>query len=435
MISCALRPEKAILIGLKQEGRREPYRLDSLVELQSLAASAGACIAGVITQDLKIIDPAFFIGRGKVSELEELIKITEATLVIFDEDLSVAQQRNLEDVLGVTVIDRTGLILDIFAQRARSREGKLQVELAQLSYVLPRLRGKGLLLSRLGGGIGTRGPGETKLEMDRRKIKERMARLKKDLEQVQKVRTIQRRTRTCSGQHLAALIGYTNAGKSTLLNTLSDAHVEAQDRLFSTLDTTIRRLPGTRQILISDTVGFIRKLPHQLVAAFKATLEEVREAALLLHVIDVSSPGIEEQVRSVNAVLQEIGIHEKDTLYVLNKIDRVSEPGLIRLWQRRLEPSIAVSAATGAGIPDLHVYLERWLTRQMPAVCFRLPLSEGRAIDRIYTQGTVIHREYRGQMVLLEAHVDKQLASSLKRFSIPRLRKKSASEKSSHVHE
>ncbi len=420
LISYAGGPEKAILVGLKHKACRGQDRSDSLDELESLAESAGACIAGTITQDIKMIDPAFFIGRGKVSELEELIKITDAELVIFDEDLSVAQQRNLEDVLRVTVIDRTGLILDIFAQRARSREGKLQVELAQLSYLLPRLRGKGMVLSRLGGGIGTRGPGETKLEMDRRKIKERMARLKKDLEQVKKIRTIQRRTRKCTGQHLAALIGYTNAGKSTLLNTLSDAHVEVKDRLFSTLDPTIRKLPGVPQMLISDTVGFIRKLPHQLIAAFKATLEEVREAAVLLHVVDISSPGIEEQVAAVNAVLQEIGIHEKDTLYVLNKIDRVSEPALIGLWQRRLEPAVAVSATTGAGIPELHAYLDRWVALQMPAVCFRLPLSEARTIDQIYKRGTVIHREYRGQAVLLEAHVDEQLACALKRFSIPR---------------
>jgi GTP-binding protein HflX len=435
LISYAGGPEKAILVGLKHNACRGQYRSDSLDELESLAESAGACIAGTITQDIKMIDPAFFIGRGKVSELEELIKITDAELVIFDEDLSPAQQRNLEDVLSITVIDRTGLILDIFSQRARSREGKLQVELAQLSYLLPRLRGKGMVLSRLGGGIGTRGPGETKLEMDRRKIKERMARLKKDLEQVKKVRTVQRRTRKCTAQHLAALIGYTNAGKSTLINTLSDAHVEVADRLFSTLDPTIRKLPGVSQMLISDTVGFIRKLPHQLIAAFKATLEEVTEAALLLHIIDISSPGIEEQVESVNAVLQEIGIHEKDTLYVLNKIDRISEPGLIGLWQRRLEPAVAISAKTSAGIPELYAYLDRWISLQMPAVCFRLPLSEGRTIDQIYRRGTVIRTEYRGQTVLLEAHVDEQLASALKRFSIPRFRKKSATGNISHVHQ
>jgi GTP-binding protein HflX len=435
LISCAGGQEKVILVGLKQKGCRGQDRSNSLDELESLAESAGACIAGTVTQDTKMIDPAFFIGRGKVSEVEELIKITDAELVIFDEDLSPAQQRNLEDVLSITVIDRTGLILDIFSQRARSREGKLQVELAQLSYLLPRLRGKGMVLSRLGGGIGTRGPGETKLEMDRRKIKERMARLKKDLEQVKKVRTVQRRTRKCTAQHLAALIGYTNAGKSTLINTLSDAHVEVADRLFSTLDPTIRKLPGVSQMLISDTVGFIRKLPHQLIAAFKATLEEVTEAALLLHIIDISSPGIEEQVESVNAVLQEIGIHEKDTLYVLNKIDRISEPGLIGLWQRRLEPAVAVSAKTGAGIPELYAYLDRWISLQMPAVCFQLPLSEGRSIDQIYRHGTVIRTEYCGQTVLLEAHVDVQLAGALKRFSIPRFRKKSTTENISNVHQ
>ncbi len=426
--------EKAILVGLKPKSSREQNQSNGLEELASLTESAGACIAGTITQDLKIIDPAFFIGRGKVAELAALIKTTDAQIVIFDDDLYPAQQRNLEDTLGIRVIDRTGLILDIFAQRARSREGKLQVELAQLSYLLPRLRGKGVVLSRLGGGIGTRGPGETKLEMDRRKIKARMARLKEDLEQVKKVRTIQRRTRRHHRQFLAALIGYTNAGKSTLLNTLSHAHVAVEDRLFSTLDTTIRKLPGISQLLLSDTVGFIRKLPHQLIAAFKATLEEIREAAVLLHVIDISSPRIAEQVESVNAVLREIGIHEKDTLYVLNKIDRLTEPGLIGAWQRRLAPAVAVSAKTGAGIPELYAQLQRWVLRQMPAVCFQLPLSEGKIIDQIYQHGIVVHTELRGPTVVLEAHIDEPFARSLKQFSIPHFKKTASPENIAHAH-
>jgi GTP-binding protein HflX len=419
--------EKAILVGLKKKPLTGQIKADSLDELESLAESAGACVAGRITQDVKGIDPAFFIGRGKVADVEQLLQERSANLVIFDDDLSPAQQRNLEDSLGVTVIDRTGLILDIFAQRARSREGKLQVELAQLSYLLPRLSGKGIALSRLGGGIGTRGPGETKLEMDRRKIKGRMSRLKKDLEQIRNVRSTQRRSRKFNGQYLAALIGYTNAGKSTLLNRLSHAGVVAEDRLFSTLDPTIRRLQGVGKVLLSDTVGFIRKLPHQLIAAFKATLEEVAEASLLLLVVDISSPFVEEQVASVNAVLQEIGIQEKDTLYVLNKIDRVPEPGLIRLWQRRLEPAVAISARTGAGIEDLIAYINSWMTRRMPRVCLRLPLSEGSAIDRIYKNGTVLHTEYRGADVLLEAQLDYAVAQSLRRFSIPPFRKKHAS--------
>ncbi len=426
--------EKAILVGLAPKHRREPTQSHTLEELASLTESAGACIAGTITQDVKVIDPAFFIGRGKVAELADLIKSTDAQVVIFDEDLFPAQQRNLEDALGIRVIDRTALILDIFAQRARSREGKLQVELAQLSYLLPRLRGKGVALSRLGGGIGTRGPGETKLEMDRRKIKERMARLQEDLAQVKKVRTIQRRTRRHRRQFLAALIGYTNAGKSTLLNTLSHAHVTVEDRLFSTLDPTIRKLPGISQLLLSDTVGFIRKLPHQLIAAFKATLEEISEAAVLLHVIDISSPHIAEQVAAVNAVLREIGIIEKDTLYVLNKIDRVSEPGLIGLWQRRLVPAVAVSATTGAGIPELCAQLRRWVLRQMPAVCIQLPLSEGKLIDLVYQHGIVVHTEFRGATVVLEAHLDEPLARSLAHVSLARSPQPAAPENVSHAH-
>jgi len=418
--------EKALLVGLKKKPLAGRMKADLLDELESLAESAGARVEGRITQDGKVIDPAFFIGRGKVADVEQRVQECGADLVIFNDELSPAQQRNLEDALGVTVIDRTGLILDIFAQRARSREGKLQVEMAQLSYLLPRLRGKGIELSRLGGGIGTRGPGETKLEMDRRRIKERMTRLKKDLEQIRTVRSTQRCSRKYHGQQLAALIGYTNAGKSTLLNRLSHAGVLAEDRLFSTLDPTIRRLNGVSRVLLSDTVGFIRHLPHQLVAAFKATLEEVGEAALLIHVVDSSSPFIEEQVASVNAVLQEIGIQEKDTLYVLNKIDRVPEPGLVRLWQRRLEPAVAVSARTGAGTGDLIAYIKSWMGRRMPLVYLRLPLAEGSAIDRIYKNGTVLHMEYRGADVLLEAQLDDALARSLQRFSIPPFRKKQA---------
>jgi GTP-binding protein HflX len=426
LIPYAIENERAILVGLKRAQRSGSLSAQPLDELQSLAESAGAQVEARVTQDWKLVDPAFFIGRGKVSQLHEMLLKTGANMVIFDDDLSPAQQRNLEDALGVTVIDRTGLILDIFAQRARSREGKLQVELAQLTYLMPRLRGKGILLSRLGGGIGTRGPGETRLEMDRRKIRDRTARVKKDLEQVKKVRTTQRLSRKQHCQHLAALIGYTNAGKSTLLNLLTQADVPAENRLFSTLDPTIRKLGGGSNILLSDTVGFIRKLPHQLIAAFKATLEEINEASLLLHVIDISSTFIEEQVASVNSVLQEIGIDEKDTLYVLNKIDRIAEQGIIRLWKRRLEPAVGISARTGEGISELYAWLEQWLARKLLKVRFRLPLSEGRAIDQIFKNGRVTHREYCGQEVVLEAHLDQKIAHNLERFVVPAFRKKTA---------
>jgi GTP-binding protein HflX len=399
----------------------------STEELRELASSANVAVVDVLVQNRPQPDPRTVIGSGKLQDLAIRCFQSDVDLVIFDDDLSGTQARNLAEALDLRVIDRTQLILDIFAQRATSRDGKLQVELAQLKYTLPRLAQSDTSLSRLGGGIGTRGPGETKLEMDRRKIKGRMSRLKKDLEQIRNVRSTQRRSRKFNGQYLAALIGYTNAGKSTLLNRLSHAGVVAEDRLFSTLDPTIRRLQGVGKVLLSDTVGFIRKLPHQLIAAFKATLEEVAEASLLLLVVDISSPFVEEQVASVNAVLQEMGIQEKDTLYVLNKIDRVPEPGLLRLWQRRLEPAVAISARTGAGIEDLIAYINSWMTRRMPRVCLRLPLSEGSAIDRIYKNGTVLHTEYRGADVLLEAQLDYAVAQSLRRFSIPPFRKKHAS--------
>jgi GTP-binding protein HflX len=424
LISCTAPQERAILVGFKIAKRTGHHSPDSLEELKSLAQSAGAQVAATLMQDWKLVDPAFFIGSGKVAELHELLLHTRANLVIFDDDLSPAQQRNLEDALEVTVLDRTGLILDIFAQRARSREGKLQVELAQLTYLMPRLRGKGVFLSRLGGGIGTRGPGETRLEMDRRKIRARMTRVKKDLEQVKKVRATQRVARSQRNQQLAALIGYTNAGKSTILNALTQAHVPAENRLFSTLDPTIRRLGSRGTILVSDTVGFIRKLPHQLIAAFKATLEEINQASLLLHVVDVSSPHIEEQVASVNSILQELGIDAKDTLYVLNKIDRVPAQGTIRLWQRRLEPVVAISAVTGEGLDNLYAWLEQWRTKKMLKVHLRLPLSEGRAIDKIFKSGRVMYREYSGQDILLEAELDHTVVHNLQRFIIPAFRKK-----------
>ena len=409
--------EKALLVTIRL--RQEAGGLCAQAEeLEHLARSAGAEIFGSVAQDCRRLDPAYFITLGRREALRQQVLETGADIVIFDADLSPAQQRNLEDFLAVKVIDRTALILDIFAQRARSREGKLQIELAQLDYLMPRLKGRGLEMSRLGGGIGTRGPGETQLETDRRTIKNRMKRLRRDLEHVEVSRGVHRRNR--AGQ-CAALVGYTNAGKSTLLNLLAGAHVAAENRLFSTLDPTMRKvsLAGGASMLVSDTVGFIRALPHQLIAAFRATLEEVREAQLLLHVIDCTSPCAEEQAAAVDGVLSEIGAGDRETIFVLNKIDALSDGGSVRQLCRRFKPAAAVSARTGEGIAELRALLAGWLSRRVPHMYFRVPAAETRIIERIMHSGTVYYSAAADADMLIEARIDSAIAHSLRRFAVP----------------
>lgn len=358
---------------------------ESLEELTLLAESAGAVVLGKILQEREGLDPRYLIGEGKAQELKRLYS-DKVDLVIFDEELSGSQQRNLESIIGKKVVDRTGLILDIFAQRARSREGKLQVELAQLAYLLPRLTGKGGLLSRLGGGIGTRGPGETKLEMDRRRIRRRMARIREELSKVRRHRALLRRPRRKLNLPTVAVVGYTNAGKSTLFNALTKADAFVADQLFATLDPTLRRaiLPNGKVVLISDTVGFIRKLPLELIEAFKATLEEVSEADLLLHVIDASHPQMEVQRQAVEGILAELGLASKPIIEVYNKIDKLGErrwePGNqppaqkgegspavglgSRVWCLRSHRRVAVSARTGEGLGELLLAIQRFLEEQ-----------------------------------------------------------------------
>lgn len=334
--------------------------------------------------------------------------------------MTPAQQQNLEEEFGVKVIDRTGLILDIFAQRAKSKEGKLQVELAQLNYLLPRLVGWGGVLSRLGGGIGTRGPGETKLEVDRRTIRDRIVKAKKDIEKVRKGRALHRKRRNHISCATVSFIGYTNAGKSTLLNHLSNAGVLAVDKLFATLDPTIRkiRLPDNREVLISDTVGFINKLPHQLIAAFKATLEEINESDILLHVIDISHPRVDEQITSVNSVLSEIGASQKPIIHALNKIDKLDNiNSTVKYWQRVLDNSVAVSALTGQGINDLLCKIGESIPNRLKKVRFKFPVDAGDLISKIHRNGRVIREEYTGEEVIIEAEVDNKLANSLESFS------------------
>jgi GTP-binding protein HflX len=344
-------PETALLVGVVRHRQPRWEAEDSLVELEQLARAAGARVAEAVLQDRDRLDPRYLIGKGKAEEIRG--RCSGVDVVILDEELSGSQQRNLEKLLGRRVVDRTGLILDIFAQRAQTREGKLQVELAQLDYHLPRLAGAWTHLERLGGGIGTRGPGETQLESDRRRVKTRMAKIRRDLEQVRRHRALLRRPRRKIPFPIVALVGYTNAGKSSLMNALTRAGVVVRDQLFATLDPTLRRLtlPGDRVALLSDTVGFIRKIPHQLVAAFQATLEEVQEAELLLHVVDVSHPHAELQQAAVEAVLGELGLADRPTILAYNKIDRLGQrpdfpwgPGSGR---------VAISAKTGAGLDDL----------------------------------------------------------------------------------
>ena len=347
------RREVAVLIGLRRPHQSRWDAEDSLEELAQLAISAGATPTFRVLQERFLPNPRTLIGPGKAEEVRAICE-EGVDLVIFDDDLTGSQQRNLEATLGRKVVDRTGLILDIFAQRARSREGKLQVELAQLKYLLPRLTGHGGELSRLGGGIGTRGPGETQLEVDRRRIRRRIAKIEEELEKVRRHRALLRRHRQKRALLTVAVVGYTNAGKSSLLNALTDAALPVADKFFATLDPTLRKVivPGGRDILLSDTVGFIRKLPHQLVEAFKATLEEVRASDFLLHVIDISHPDWQNQSQAVMAVLGELGAAAKPLINVYNKVDKLPHPKAVAFLARRLR-SVVVSARTGAGLDDL----------------------------------------------------------------------------------
>ena len=412
--------EKTILIRVKHQTEQKGKAEDFLDELAKLTEAAGASVLYKTIQEPKQINPSLFIGKGKLKEIEDIIHLQDADLVVFDNDLTPVQQRNLEGELGVKVIDRTGLILDIFAQRAKSKEGKLQVELAQLNYILPRLVGKGGSLSRLGGGIGTRGPGETQLEVDRRKVRDRITKIKKELEKVKKVRRLHRKRRTHIACSTISIIGYTNAGKSTLLNCLSSAGVLVEDRLFATLDPTIRKikLPSNREILVSDTVGFINKLPHQLIAAFKATFEEVNESDILLHVIDITSHYVDGHIHSVNNVLKDIGVSHKPVIHLLNKTDKLKNiNSIVSYWKRFLDNSVAISARTGQGIDDLLYKIEELIPGKQKKVRLRFPANAGSIISTIHNNGRITRKDYVGEEVIIEAEIDRKLAHSLESFS------------------
>ncbi|WP_274362212.1 GTPase HflX [Paenibacillus thermotolerans] len=395
--------DRAVLVSLITEGIGEQSAKHSLEELVRLAESAGVEVAGSVVQRKSTVDTKWFIGKGKVDEVKELADAGGANTVIFNQELSGGQVRNLEDALDAKIIDRTQLILDIFAQRAKTREGILQVELAQLNYLLPRLSGHGINLSRLGGGIGTRGPGETKLETDRRHIRNRIAELRRQLDEVIKHRKLHRQRRKKTGVTQVALVGYTNAGKSTLLNRLTNADVYAENQLFATLDPTSRHLelPSGGSIIITDTVGFIQDLPHDLVAAFRATLEEVLEADLILHVVDASSPVRDEQMRVVDEVLSELGAGAKERFTVFNKIDACgpSELALLPAGKDHLQ----ISAFSDSDLHRLKTVLEDRLLGDVKT--FRVPAHRGDLIALAYRIGEVLQSETGEEDVTLQVQV------------------------------
>ena len=385
----------AVLVGLKSPVLgRDSADEESLAELAALVETAGAESVGMILQSREKPDPHSFIGEGKVEEVKRMVENSEATMVIFDNDLSPSQIRVLTELCGVQVLDRSGLILDIFAQRARTKEGCLQVELAQYQYLLPRLIGMWSHLERQGGTggspIGTKGPGETQLETDRRHIRRKIDKLKEELEEVRRVRATQRQRRQKNEIPVVAIVGYTNAGKSTLLNAITGAGIPANDRLFDTLDTTTRLLTvsDTLDVVISDTVGFIRKLPHQLVEAFKATLEELEYADLLLHVIDVSNPEWEEQARIVDDLIRELGADSIPCIRVYNKCDVAFG------FQRKEENAVTLSARTGEGVADLLAAIDKKLDKGTKRVTLHLPYDKAGALDALYREAKVESVEY-----------------------------------------
>lgn len=389
--------ERAILIGMEW-GRNDSLWTvdDSLEELKQLADTAGATVIKKFIQKRPKPDPAFFIGRGKVQELALYAQQENIDLCIFDDELSPAQQRNIESVMGTRILDRTALILDIFAQRARTNEGKLQVELAQLQYTLPRIMGKGLMLSRLGGGIGTRGPGETKLEVDRRRIRDRIAFIKDQIEKVKAVRSLHRSKRKKNNVFEVSLVGYTNAGKSTLLNTLTNSDIYAKDQLFATLDPTTRQLtlPNKQEIIITDTVGFIQRLPHQLIAAFRSTLEVVTEADLLVHVIDVSHELYKEQAAAVHEVLKEIGAETKPVITVYNKIDKLPPDSKLADRLALEEDTVCISAAKKLNLETLQQMIESHLKSKAVEVTLCIPYAETAKAAQLHETANVLEQEY-----------------------------------------
>lgn len=388
----------------------------SLKELAGLTTTAGAKVIKKIYHRNNNINPAIYIGRGKLKELLRLVQKNNVDVIIFDNELSPAQFHNLGQELDIKIIDRTQLILDIFAQHARTRESKIQVELAQLKYMLPKLTGKGHTLSRLAGGIGTRGPGETKLEIDRRRIEKRIKKIKSELKEIKKSRQVQSSGRT---DPLIVLVGYTNAGKSSLLNLLTGAKAKVANKLFATLDSTLRKtsLPCGRKVILTDTVGFIKKIPHQLVLSFRSTLEIVKEADIILHIIDASQNDIQQQYKVVNSVLNELDVLDKEIIPVLNKTDLIRKERETEL-QLLFENSISLSTRTGQGKQNLLESIQKIVLKNMPAVSLEIPYNEAGILNLIYRYGNVYKEKYRDKNILVQANLTKRLANKLAKYRI-----------------
>ncbi len=404
--------ERAVLVGVKLPGDSIEAVEESMDELARLAETAGAVVVDSWLQKKERPDAATYLGKGKIQEVLHFCQQNEVDLLICDRELSPTQTRNLEEQTNIRVIDRSQLILDIFAMRAITREGKLQVELAQMNYLLPRLGGQGLILSRLGGGIGTRGPGETKLEMDRRKIRKRISDLSKELEDVKRHRQLLRHGK---GRHYpqVSIVGYTNAGKSTLLNKLTGAGVVAEDKLFATLDTTTRKvvLPNNQIVLLTDTVGFIKNLPHHLVAAFRATLEEVVEADVLLHIIDSSHPNVSQQRETVLSVLESLGAGSKPIITVYNKIDKLNEENLAILGNEK--GSVMISSYTGLGLDRLLDEIALYASKRRVRKSFALPFSGSFLLKILHERGRVFKEEYFADKIIVDVEIEEIWAAKV----------------------
>ena len=407
--------ERAVLVGLNAAcfTKAQTATEETMEELEALLETAGGFCTGKVLQNRATPDAHSFIGEGKAQEVKMLVEFTQSTMVVFDNELSPGNMRALEEIIGVPVLDRSALILDIFAQRAKTREGRLQVELAQYQYLLPRLSGMGKNLSRQGGGIGTRGPGETKLESDRRHIRERIDRLRGELEQVRQVRAVQRERRIKNSMPVVAIVGYTNAGKSTLLNKLTGAGIPANNRLFDTLDTTSRLLTvsDNLDVILSDTVGFIAKLPHHLVDAFRATLEELEYADLLLHVIDASDPNREEHIEVVDKLIAKLAKPGTTVLRCYNKADLV-EPTDIPIG----EDVVKMSARHGMGMEDLLAAIEKALGHSRHQITVTLPYSMGDMVETLHNNAQVLSTDYTGEGIVVETVVDDILYGRLKNY-------------------
>ncbi len=403
--------EKVVLVGVSEQDGDDAE--DSVAELAELVKTAGAEVVGTLIQKRALIHPGTYVGTGKVQEIAELVEQTGATGIVCDDELSPAQLKNLEMMLNTKVMDRTLIILDIFAARAITSEGKIQVELAQLKYRLSRLAGMGRSMSRLGGGIGTRGPGEKKLEMDRRLIKDRIAQLNRELKEIRQHREITRAQREKNKIPVAAIVGYTNAGKSTLLNTLTDAKVLEEDKLFATLDPTTRllELPGRQQILLTDTVGFIRKLPHHLIEAFKSTLEEAKYADYILHVVDASNPQRDKQMHIVYETLYQLDIKEKTIVTLFNKQDAVVEKEPLRDF--KADRTLSISARTGQGLDELKELLCELLREDKILVERIVPYDAAGIIQQIRKSGELLEEEYRAEGIYVKAYVPAELYGKL----------------------